>query len=194
MPGAVANATAGDLVFKNTILAGVEKWGGNGFGSAATADEINAFTGSASGNNDYPFQVVKSTTDATLGNNNHVNNPRGRVIAAGVGAWTNAVFAYTTGELQISGQAASIWFGAAGNTNGNTLLPKWSTSGLNANIFDPTAAPTLLPTANSPLLTGGSTTGLNSFFEAVTYRGAFGSTDWTTGWSNWNPSITDYTK
>ena len=41
-PGTVANAASGALVFKNNILAGVDSWGGNGFGSAATADEITA--------------------------------------------------------------------------------------------------------------------------------------------------------
>jgi hypothetical protein len=192
--GTVAWATSGDLVFKNTILAGVENWGGNGFGSASTDAERTAITGLAAGDANYPFKVPQSAGSSTLGDYNHVNNPRGRVVAAGVGAFTNAVFAYTTGELQIGGLAAPIWFGGTGNTNANTLLPKWSSSGLSSNIFDPTAAPTLIPTANSPLLTGGSTTGLNTFFEAVTYRGAFGATDWTTSWTNWNPAITDYSK
>ncbi len=32
----------------------------------------------------------------------------------------------------------------------------------------------------------------NSFFEHVAYRGAFGSTDWTSGWTNWTPQNTDY--
>jgi hypothetical protein len=30
------------------------------------------------------------------------------------------------------------------------------------------------------------------FFEKVTYVGAFGHTDWTQGWANWNPQGTDY--
>lgn len=32
----------------------------------------------------------------------------------------------------------------------------------------------------------------NSFFEKVTYKGAFGTTDWTAGWANYNPQTTDY--
>ena len=32
----------------------------------------------------------------------------------------------------------------------------------------------------------------NSFFEKVIYRGAFGTTDWTTSWTNFNPQNTDY--
>lgn len=33
----------------------------------------------------------------------------------------------------------------------------------------------------------------NSFFEKVTYKGAFdGTNDWTAGWTNWDPQHTDY--
>jgi hypothetical protein len=32
----------------------------------------------------------------------------------------------------------------------------------------------------------------NAFFEPVGYVGAFGSTDWTAGWSNWTPQTTVY--
>ena len=32
----------------------------------------------------------------------------------------------------------------------------------------------------------------NSFFDKVNFRGAFGTTDWTSGWANFNPNETDY--
>ena len=33
----------------------------------------------------------------------------------------------------------------------------------------------------------------NSFFEKVTYKGAFdGKNDWTAGWANWDPQNTEY--
>jgi len=32
----------------------------------------------------------------------------------------------------------------------------------------------------------------NAFFDQVLYRGAFGSTDWTQGWANWDPQNTNY--
>ncbi len=170
-PGTVSNATNNLLQMKNNILAGVDSWGGNGFGSAATADEITAL-GAAFGSNA-----------------NHPNNPRGRVIAAGVGAFSNGAFAFTTGELQINAQSGVAWWKAS-----NTLLPKWTDSGLNASIFEPlNGAPTLIPTAGSPLTSGADFTGLSGF-QVVTYRGAFGSTDWTSGWVNWNPQLTDYSK
>lgn len=55
--------------------------------------------------------------------------------------------------------------------------------------------PTLLPEAGSPLLTGASFTNsrlTDSFFTPVTYRGAFGTTNWTSGWCNFDPQNTDY--
>ncbi len=57
------------------------------------------------------------------------------------------------------------------------------------------AAPNFMPVAGSPLLTGASFTNsrlTNSFFTPVTYRGAFGTTNWTTGWCNFDPQNTDY--
>ena len=32
----------------------------------------------------------------------------------------------------------------------------------------------------------------DTFFEKVPYIGAFGTTDWTKGWANWNPQFTSY--
>ncbi|WP_017256920.1 hypothetical protein [Pedobacter arcticus] len=32
----------------------------------------------------------------------------------------------------------------------------------------------------------------NSFFDKVAYKGAFGTTDWSAGWANYNPQQTDY--
>jgi hypothetical protein len=55
--------------------------------------------------------------------------------------------------------------------------------------------PVLLPAAGSPSLTGASFTNTrltDSFFTPVTYKGAFGTEDWTTGWCNFDPQNTDY--
>ena len=56
-------------------------------------------------------------------------------------------------------------------------------------------SPSLLPEAGSPLLSGASFTNTrlqDSFFTVTTYRGAFGTTDWTSGWCNWDPQNTVY--
>lgn len=169
-PGTIAHATSGALVLKNNVLAGVEAWGGNGFGTAATADEITALALSAAGSN-------------------HPNAPRGRAIAGGIGAFNNGAFAMGT-ETQISATNPILWFASI-----NTAKSKWSDAsiGLSGSIFDPiNATPTLLPTGAS-LLTGADFTGFTGF-TTVAYKGAFGTTDWTTGWVNWNPQLKDYSK
>ncbi|MBL7728608.1 MAG: hypothetical protein JNM68_13015 [Dinghuibacter sp.] len=47
--------------------------------------------------------------------------------------------------------------------------------------------PNFLPVTGSPALSGTSFTGMNPFFTATTYRGAFGTSNWTSGWTNWDP-------
>ncbi len=44
-----------------------------------------------------------------------------------------------------------------------------------------------------PVVPGDSNAALaDSFFEKVTYKGAFGNTDWTVGWTNFSPNTTVY--
>ena len=52
--------------------------------------------------------------------------------------------------------------------------------------------PNFLPVTGSPALTGASFTGMNSFFTSTAYRGAFGATDWTATWTNWDPQNKAY--
>ncbi len=62
------------------------------------------------------------------------------------------------------------------------------------NPFNLTA-PNFLPAAGSMLLSGASFTNsrlTDAFFTQVAYRGAFGTTDWTTGWCNFDPQNTNY--
>jgi hypothetical protein len=64
-----------------------------------------------------------------------------------------------------------------------------------------TGLPALFPAADSPLVTAGATSWTNSlvssWFEKVTYAGAFGpnettTANWTTGWCNFDPRNTVY--
>ncbi len=52
--------------------------------------------------------------------------------------------------------------------------------------------PNFLPVTGSPALSGSSFTGMNAFFTNTTYRGAFGTTNWTNGWCNWDPQNAAY--
>lgn len=52
--------------------------------------------------------------------------------------------------------------------------------------------PNFLPKAGSPALTGVNFTGMDAFFTITTYRGAFGTTDWTQGWTSFSPKTNSY--
>lgn len=65
-----------------------------------------------------------------------------------------------------------------------------STLGLATGYNSLTGKPGLLPMTTSSLLTGG--VALPTGFEANTYIGAFDKTDWTTGWTNFDPQNTEY--
>lgn len=53
-------------------------------------------------------------------------------------------------------------------------------------------APNFLLTGGSPASSGATFTGMDSFFTNVAYKGAFGTTDWTMGWANFNPKNSTY--
>ncbi|MBN8876829.1 MAG: hypothetical protein J0I32_04730 [Sphingobacteriales bacterium] len=53
-------------------------------------------------------------------------------------------------------------------------------------------APNYMPKTGSPALTGAVFTGLDPFFTSVTYRGAFGTTNWTSGWTSFSPQTNVY--
>ncbi len=55
--------------------------------------------------------------------------------------------------------------------------------------------PNFMPATGSPLLSGASFVNprlTDPFFTSVAYRGAFGTTNWTDGWCNFDPQNTDY--
>jgi hypothetical protein len=95
-------------------------------------------------------------------------------VLSGMGsnfASTDATFQGTMGT----------WFGTNGGrtyaTNAEVLL---------ADPFS-LLNPNAMPTAGSPVLTGGATPPNDGFFDATaTFVGAFGSVDWTAGWSTFN--------
>lgn len=147
--GSANAAQAGDLRVRNTILAGVEHWGGNGWGSAGTA-----------------------FTDAPSNGAQHPNNPRGNALKTDVETFDIAAW-YNNGSF------------------GNQLLSTWQDAGIDGTIFD-LGSPRVLPTSGSILLSGADFTGLPAFFLPVEHRGAFGTTDWTIGWVDWNCAMTTY--
>jgi hypothetical protein len=63
-----------------------------------------------------------------------------------------------------------------------------------AQLTDPFnfANPNFLPKAGSPALNGANYTGLDAFFTTGNFVGAFGTTNWTTGWVSYTPKTNAY--
>lgn len=74
-------------------------------------------------------------------------------------------------------------------SNGNNFNLAAGDLQLNAN-YNVLNALGFLPLGGSPVLSNGVS--LPTGFEANTVRGAFGTTDWTLGWVNFDPQNTDY--
>lgn len=70
---------------------------------------------------------------------------------------------------------------------GALKLTNWSS--LTAPNFTPQAASMLLSGGITPSFTGALA---DAFFQQVTFVGAIGTTDWTSGWTNWDPNNADY--
>jgi len=98
-------------------------------------------------------------------------------VVAGAGATTFI----NKASSSTSAFDAANWFNTTGNGNSVKTL---------AELNLATTAP-YLPNSGSMALTGASFTGMTGF-EQVNHIGAFGTTNWTTGWTNWDPQNTDY--
>ena len=99
----------------------------------------------------------------------------------------NVIAGCTNSSVLIGGTTLvmSDWL----STNNNTIYADNSTLEL-SDPFNLTN-PNFLPLSTSPLLSEADYTGLTGF-DVVTYRGAFGTTNWTTGWANFDPQNTIY--
>ncbi len=53
-------------------------------------------------------------------------------------------------------------------------------------------APSFVPQAGSVALSGASFAGLDNFFMPVSFIGAIGNEDWTSGWAEWDPNNASY--
>ncbi|WP_025762986.1 hypothetical protein [Dyadobacter tibetensis] len=92
----------------------------------------------------------------------------------------------TQSQGSIEGITQAIFLGASAK---NAVMAEADLK-LPAGFNSLTAKPGILPQTGSPLLTGGAT--LPAGFESTTYVGAFGTTDWTDKWANFDPQNTDY--
>ncbi|MBK9634798.1 MAG: hypothetical protein IPO64_09885 [Bacteroidetes bacterium] len=141
-------------------MAGVENWGGNGFGDTGRVF-VNAIVGT---------QKVSTGTpgDSVLIGKSHPTNPKGLPFKTTDASWT-----------------IQDWFKTT-----NTLVDKYGDVGVDASVFG-AENPNVLPIAGSSLLSGADFTGISQF-TSVAYKGAFGTTDWTTTWVEWIPGSKKY--
>jgi hypothetical protein len=87
--------------------------------------------------------------------------------------------------------ALRSWFAA--RNNDTTTLAQVGLTGF--SLSNPMA--TLIPASGSAQLSGASFTSstkltTNTYITPVTYRGAFGASDWTSGWANFDPINSSY--
>ncbi len=107
------------------------------------------------------------------------------------------VFANTltsaAGSGTITSGAANTFLATPAFANQFVSTGDLGTLALNGANFN-ALAPNFVPQTGSTLLAGAvaNTKLTGGFFVTTTYRGAFGTDNWTTGWTNFNPQNTDY--
>jgi hypothetical protein len=119
--------------------------------------------------------AIKGNTDASIRNNIFTAVQNTFRLGSGITSFADA--AALSADLLLKGNVALA-------TAADVMLE---------NPFS-LNAPNLMPKAGSPALTGASFDGdlANSFFTQVAYKGAFGGSNWTTGWANFNPQTATY--
>jgi hypothetical protein len=110
--------------------------------------------------------------------NNGGGNLKNNVLAGNVNV-------FKTGDVLTLDEFETLWA-----NGGNSILAENSdlllTNAWNYGNVNP------LPQAGSPVLTGASFSGMDTWFQTVSHKGAFGTTNWTQGWTNWDPQNTLY--
>ncbi len=160
---------------------------------------------------------LRRRTALSIGNSVFVGMPRGVRMNQnsvyenynnGTGVITNNILcvpssAYLvgTGTTHTATDLENYWLANGNTLNNSTDFAAVLTSlGINANVFFGANTNTGYATNPTFTVTSGALTSGASFtnakfstgFEQVSYRGAFGATDWTAGWAEWNPIAKNY--
>lgn len=168
-------------------------------------------TQSINGNYQHALDLRRRTA-LTIANSAFVGMPRGLRMnqqsvvdnyTTGTGALLNnymsaplVTFSVGTGMTANAAAIQTLW-NATNETNTNTdLASVYLDLGLNTNIFFGTNTSTGYASNPDFKVTAGALTSgaaytntklADAFFTRVAYRGAFGTTDWTDGWAEFNP-------
>jgi hypothetical protein len=171
-------------------------------------------TQSISGNYQHAIDLRRRTA-VTIANSVFIGMPRGvrmnqnsvyENYDAGTGVLTNNIlcspssaFLGGTGTTHGSAEVESYWMQNNTVETGTDFAAILTSLGLNSNIFFGNNVNTNYTTNPTFAVTSGSLTSGASFthpklagFDQVSYRGAFGSTNWTAGWAEWNPINKQY--
>lgn len=164
-------------------------------------------------NGNYQHAIdARRRTALTIANSVFVGMPRGLRFnqqsvfdnyAAGTGVMINNIMSaplltYSVGTgMTATATNVGTWWTATNVTDTSTDLPAYYLAlGLNTNIFFGTNTSTGYASNPDFRVTAGTLTSgaaftnpklTDAFFTATTYRGAFGATDWTDGWAEFNP-------
>lgn len=160
----------------NSILAGHKK-GGFSMESAGTVNDY--FSGNLS---EFKNNIIAVYTKPYL-----VDSVGARAITSG-----HSGNPMTSDEKNAMINDAIAKIKSKAEAEGNLTLTKRE----DIQLTDPfnLNAPNFLPKAGSPATTGANFAGLDAAFfnTAVSHRGAFGTTDWTSGWASFNPKNNSY--
>lgn len=127
---------------------------------------------------------VSSWGDNGFGNGTTVN-PRGFAVR-------DINTATPAGDLKIGDAKPSAWFLTADFKN--KILINNTNTGINENLFLAVPVLTITTGKSDGLEKDGSTAGLPSFFTTADFIGAFGTTNWASGWTEFNPATKVYDK
>lgn len=117
----------------------------------------------------------------------------------------NLIYGITGQDIKGTTPASKLLFEAGLRSNNTFVAGTWAGALLNSPYkysSDIAAAasagrPDFTLVAGSAAATGAAFTNTkiatDTFFDKVTYKGAFGATDWTTGWANFDPQVLPYT-
>lgn len=175
-------------------------------------------TNSQSINANYQHAMdLRRRTALSIGNSVFVGMPRGIRMNQnsvydnynnGTGVLTNNILCVPSntylagsGTTHTATDVETYWTGNGNTLDNSTDFAAVLTSlGINSNVFFGANTNTGYSSNPTFTVTSGSLTSGASFtnpkfangFEQVSYRGAFGATDWTSGWAEWNPIAKQY--
>jgi hypothetical protein len=184
--GSTNSAVNDSLQLRNVVLAGVEGWGGNGFGKAYDTQRAFGHASSLAAAN-YPDPNIEGLPFVD-GNNNPRGNHPGSEPRGHAMRWTEASF------------NAIEWFNT--EAYNNKFVVAWNQTGIDGSVFDRGTPSFLIPQGsmlatgakwdNTPFVASNPKSSWFGSFEQVSFIGAFGTSgDWTQGWANFSIN-TDY--